>query len=194
MNANKKALTDLQLILKFQKGERLALEVLINRHKDKLFSSILFLVRDQYLAEDIFQETFVRIINTLRLKNYNEEGKFFQWAMRIAHNLTIDYFRKINRSPKIVTSDNNDIFEILHFNSYESGEDRLIKKDSYNRLHLMIEKLPADQREIIILRHFGNFSFKEIAEMTNCSINTALGRMRYGLLNLRKMMKIKQLT
>lgn len=195
MNAKKQALTDVQLILKFQKGDRDALEVLINRHKDKMYSSILFLVKDQYLAEDIFQDTFVRIINKLCSgTHYTEEGKFYQWAMRIAHNLTIDYFRKVNRSPKIVTSDNRDIFEVLNFNTYESGEQKLMKRDSYHRLHTMIAELPYDQREVIILRHFADLSFKEISDMTGCSINTALGRMRYGLLNLRKMVKAKQLT
>lgn len=194
MNAGKKPLTDVQLIRRFQKGDRQALEVLINRHKDKLYSSILFLVKDQYLAEDIFQDTFVRIINTLRQRNYNEEGKFFQWAMRIAHNLTIDYFRKVGRTPKIVTNDNKDIFEVFNFGSYLNGEEKLIKKDSHHRLHEMIARLPADQRETLILRHFADFSFREIAEMTDCSVNTALGRMRYGILNLRKMMKAKQLA
>ena len=186
-------LSDTQLILAFQDGQGLALEALINRYKEKLFSSILFIVKDKYLAEDLFQETFVRIIDTLRCKRYNEEGKFLPWAIRIAHNLCVDYFRKVKRTPPIVTNDNQDIFDVLVVVN-ENAEQKVIRNQTHDRVHRMLNELPEEQREVIVLRHFGDMSFKEIAEVTNCSINTALGRMRYGLINLRKMMLEKQVS
>ena len=185
-------LTDTQLVLAFQESDCNALETLINRYKDRLFSSILFLVKDKYLAEDLFQETFVRIIDTLRGRRYNEEGKFLPWAMRIAHNLCVDYFRKVKRSPTILTHDNKDIFDVIRVASGENAEDKMIRMQNSDRIHYMINKLPVEQREVVVLRHFGDLSFKEIAEATDCSINTALGRMRYGLINLRKMMTEKK--
>ncbi len=188
------SLTDTQLILNFQEGDCNALETLVSRYKDKLFSSILFLVKDKFLAEDLFQETFLRIIDTLRSRRYNEEGKFLPWAMRIAHNLCVDYFRKVKRTPAILTQDKKDIFDVIHVVVNDHAEHRIIRDQSYDRIHRMLDKLPEEQREVIVLRHFGDMSFKEIAETTNCSINTALGRMRYGLINLRKMMTEKQIN
>ncbi len=185
--------SDTQLILAFQDGQGFALEALINRHKEKLFSSILFIVKDKYLAEDLFQETFVRIIDTLRNKRYNEEGKFLPWAIRIAHNLCVDHFRKVKRTPPIVTNDNQDIFDVIVVVN-ENAEQKVIRNQTHDRVHRMLNDLPEEQREVIVLRHFGDMSFKEIAEVTNCSINTALGRMRYGLINLRKMMTEKQVS
>lgn len=185
--------SDIQLILAFQGGDIPSLEALITRYKEKLFSSILFLVKDKYLAEDLFQETFIRIIDTLRRKKYNEEGKFLPWAMRIAHNLCVDHFRKIKRTPAIVTSDDKDIFEMIHV-AEETPEQKLMRVQSHDKMHRMLNQLPEEQREVIILRHFGDMSFKEIAAVTNCSINTALGRMRYGLINLRKLMAEKQIA
>lgn len=187
-------LTDTELIQSFQNGNSNALEMLIFRYKDKLFSSILFLVKDKYLAEDLFQDTFLKIIDTLRNRRYNEEGKFLPWAIRIAHNLCVDHFRKVKRTPSIVTNDNKDIFEVIHVVVNDNAEHRIIKNQSHDRMHQMLERLPVEQREVIILKHFGDLSFKEIAEVTNCSINTALGRMRYGLINLRKMMVEKQIS
>lgn len=185
--------SDIQLILAFQGGDIPSLEALITRYKEKLFSSILFLVKDKYLAEDLFQETFIRIIDTLRRKKYNEEGKFLPWAMRIAHNLCVDHFRKIKRTPAIVTSDDKDIFEMIHV-AEETPEQKMMRIQSHDKMHRMLNLLPEEQREVIILRHFGDMSFKEIATVTNCSINTALGRMRYGLINLRKLMAEKQIA
>ncbi len=185
--------TDTQLVNAFQNGSIPAFEELISRYKDKLYTSIFFLVKDKYLAEDLFQETFIKIIDTLRTGRYNEEGKFLQWAMRIAHNLCVDYFRKIKRTPSIVTSDDKDIFEVLYF-ADETPEQKVMKAQSHERVHRMLELLPEEQREVIVLRHFGDLSFKDIAKVTNCSINTALGRMRYGLINLRKMMMEKQIS
>src|SRR3982750_241117 len=158
--------TDHELINQFVDGNLEALEALVLRHKDKLYTSILFLVKDKYLAEDIFQDVFIRIIDTMRSGRYTEEGKFLPWAMRIAHNLCVDHFRKVKRTPTIRNSEDQD----------------------------MLDLLPEDQREVIILRHYADMSFKEIADITNCSINTALGRMRYGLINLRKMMMQKQIA
>lgn len=185
--------TDTDLIISFQGGDSQALEVLISRYKDKLFSSILFIVKDKYLAEDLFQETFVRVIDTLRSRRYNEEGKFLPWAMRIAHNLCVDYFRKVKRTPTIVVGDNKDVFDAIVVVN-ENADQKMMRQQGYDRMHRMLEALPEEQREVIVLRHFGDMSFKEIASVTNCSINTALGRMRYGLINLRKMMLEKQLS
>lgn len=185
--------TDHQLIHLFMDGELQALEVLILRHKDKLYTSILFLVKDKYLAEDIFQDVFIKIIDTIRGGRYTEEGKFLPWAMRIAHNLCVDHFRKVKRTPAIKTSDDRDIFEVLNFT--EDGADvKLMKRQSYDRVRKMLDQLPEDQKEVIILRHYAELSFKEIASLTHCSINTALGRMRYGLINLRKMMAEKHIA
>src|SRR5687768_2578943 len=186
-------LTDNDLINLFVAGNVNALEVLVLRHKDKLYTSILFLVKDKYLAEDIFQDVFIRIIDTMRSGRYTDEGKFLPWAMRIAHNLCVDHFRKVKRTPTIKTGTDQDIFEVLNFTE-ESAEDRLIRRQTHSRVRDMLDKLPEDQREVIILRHYADMSFKEIAVITNCSTNTALGRMRYGLINLRKLMVQKQIA
>jgi len=186
-------LSDHELINIFIAGNTNGLEALVLRHKDKLYTSILYLVKDKYLAEDIFQDVFIRVIDTVRGGRYTEEGKFLPWAMRIAHNLCVDHFRKVKRTPTIKTGDDQDIFEVLNFTE-ESAEDKMMKKQSHNRVRDMLDKLPEDQREVIILRHYADMSFKEIATVTNCSINTALGRMRYGLINLRKMMVQKQIA
>jgi DNA-directed RNA polymerase specialized sigma24 family protein len=161
--------TDHELIHLFTDGNLDALETLVLRHKDKLYTSILFLVKDKYLAEDIFQDVFIRIIDTMRSGRYTEEGKFLPWAMRIAHNLCVDHFRKVKRTPTIRNGEDKDIFEVLNF-SEECAE------------------------TVMMLRHYADMSFKEIAAATNCSINTALGRMRYGLINLRKLMTQKQIA
>lgn len=185
--------TDNQLVLAFQDGDNNALEVLVDRYKDKIFTSISFLVKDKYLAEDMFQEVFIKIIDTLRNNRYNEEGKFLPWALRIAHNLCVDHFRKVKRTPTIVTGDDRDIFETI--NVVEMGADQsMMRGQSHDRVRKIVEMLPEEQREVIVLRHYADLSFKEIAEMTGCSINTALGRMRYGLMNMRKLMAEKQIA
>ena len=184
--------TDHQLVQSFQEGNNGSLEILLERHKDKLFSSIYFLVKDKYLAEDLFQETFIKIIDKLRNNRYNEEGKFIQWSMRIAHNLCVDHFRKVKRTPLVITGTGQDIFETI--NVSEAGpENTMIKCQSNSGIRKIIDMLPEEQREVIVLRHYADMSFKEIAETTNCSINTALGRMRYALLNMRKLMIEKQI-
>jgi RNA polymerase sigma factor (sigma-70 family) len=186
-------LSDQQLIRLFADGNSLALETLVMRYKDKIYTSIFLLIKDKYLAEDIFQDVFIRVIDTLRSGRYTDEGKFLPWAMRIAHNLCVDHFRRVRRTPVIKTSDDRDIFEVLHF-SEEGADKKMMQRQSHDRVRKMLDKLPEEQREVIVLRHYGELSFKEIAEHTNCSINTALGRMRYGLINLRKMMAEKQIA
>ena len=186
-------LTDQQLVQLYMSGNADALATLVVRYKDKIYTSIYLLVKDKYLAEDIFQDVFIRIIDTLKTGRYTDEGKFLPWAMRIAHNLCVDHFRKVKRSPSIKTSDDRDIFEVL--NVYEAGADqKMMAEQSHDKVRKMIDLLPEDQREVIILRHYADLSFKEIADLTKCSINTALGRMRYGLINLRKMMTEKQIA
>lgn len=185
--------TDFELVQLFQTGNLQAMEALVLRHKEKLYTSILFLVKDKYLAEDIFQDSFIRIIDTIRNGKYTDEGKFLPWASRIAHNLCVDHFRKVKRTPTIKNGEDKDIFEVLSFTE-DSPETNLIRRQSHDRVKDLLQLLPEDQREVIILRHYADLSFKEIANLTNCSINTALGRMRYGLINLRKMMTQKQIS
>ncbi|MCX6315625.1 MAG: sigma-70 family RNA polymerase sigma factor [Sphingobacteriales bacterium] len=186
-------LSDQQLIHLYVDGDSDALATIIMRYKDKIFTSIYLLVKDRYLAEDIFQDVFIRVIDTLKGGRYTDEGKFLPWAMRIAHNMCVDHFRKVKRSPTIKTSDDRDIFEVLNF--FEPGADqRMMAGQSHDRVKQMVDLLPEDQREVIILRHYADLSFKEIADLTHCSINTALGRMRYGLINLRKMMTERQIA
>ena len=190
---NQTLLSDQQIVRMYIDGDSNALSTLVNRYKNKIFTSIYLLVKDKYLAEDIFQDVFIRVIDTLKGGRYTDEGKFLPWAMRIAHNLCVDHFRKIKRNPTIKTSDDRDIFEVLNFS--ESGVDtRIMAEQTSDKVRKLIDLLPEDQREVIILRHYADLSFKEIAQLTNCSINTALGRMRYGLLNMRKMMTEKQIA
>jgi RNA polymerase sigma-70 factor (ECF subfamily) len=186
-------LTDQELIRSYMNGDSNAMNVLVERYKDKIFTSIYLLVKDKYLAEDIFQDVFIRIIDTLKGGRYTDEGKFLPWAMRIAHNMCVDHFRKVKRSPSIKTSDDHDIFEVLNF-SEPGADQKIMANQSHDKIRRMVDLLPEDQREVIILRNYADLSFKEIAELTNCSINTALGRMRYGLINLRKMMTEKQIA
>ncbi|HEY8657398.1 MAG TPA: sigma-70 family RNA polymerase sigma factor [Hanamia sp.] len=186
-------LSDQQLIHLYLDGNSEALSSLVERYKDKIFTSIYLLVKDKYLAEDLFQDTFIKVIDTINSGRYTDEGKFLPWVMRIAHNLCVDHFRKVKRSPSIKTSDNHDIFEVLNF--FEAGADeKIMQGQSHERVRKMLDMLPDDQKEVIVMRHFADLSFKEIAKLTDCSINTALGRMRYGLINLRKMMIEKQIA
>lgn len=185
--------TDLQLIHSYQDGNSQAFETLLMRYKDKLFSSIQFLLKDKYLAEDMFQEVCIKMIDTIRKGRYTDEGKFLPWALRIAHNLCVDHFRKVKRQPTIKTSDDRDIFELINVNE-ASPEKNMMQSQTNANVQSLLDLLPEEQREVIVLRHFADLSFKEISEMTNCSINTALGRMRYGLINLRKMLIEKQIA
>ena len=186
-------LQDQQLIQLFLNGDSQALSSLIERYKDKIFTSIYLLVKDKYLAEDIFQDTFIKVIDTLNSGRYTDEGKFLPWVMRIAHNLCVDHFRKVKRTPAIKTSDDHDIFEVLNF-SEPGADEKMMQGQSHERVSKMLDMLPEDQKEVIVMRHYAELSFKEIAKLTDCSINTALGRMRYGLINLRKMMIERQIA
>ncbi len=182
---------DHELIHIYISGDETGMQELVARHKAKIYTSIYMLVKDQYLAEDIFQDTFIKVINTLKSGKYNEEGKFLPWVMRIAHNLVIDHFRKDKRTPVITNQDGFDIFDVLGFYD-ESIEEQLVREQTYSDLRKMVQLLPAEQKEVVIMRHYGEMSFKEIADITNVSINTALGRMRYALNNLRRMMLTKE--
>ena len=186
-------LTDQQLIHLYLDGDSEALSSLVQRYKDKIYTSIYLLVKDKYLAEDIFQDAFIKVIDTINGGRYTEEGKFLPWVMRIAHNLCVDHFRKVKRSPSIKTSDDHDIFEVLNF-SEAGADEKMIQGQSHERVRKMLDMLPEDQKEVIVMRHYADLSFKDIAKITDCSINTALGRMRYGLINLRKMMVEKQIA
>ena len=185
--------SDQDLIHQYILGEESCLEELIRRYKSKVYTSIYLLVKDTYLAEDIFQDTFIKVIATLKAGKYNEEGKFLPWVMRIAHNLVIDYFRREKRTPVVTNVDGFDIFEVLHFNE-ESMEDKMVREQTHKDLKGLIHLLPSEQKEVLIMRHYGELSFKEIADITGVSINTALGRMRYALNNLRKMITSQELS
>src|ERR1700741_2848816 len=185
--------SDQELINLYITGQEAGLVELIRRHKSKIYTSIYLLVKDSYLAEDIFQDTFIKVINTLKAGKYNEEGKFLPWVTRIAHSLVIDYCRREKRAPMVSNGDDFDIFEVLG-NYDESTEDRMVRDQTHKDLKILIQLLPSEQKEVLIMRHFGDMSFKEIADITDVSINTALGRMRYALNNLRKMMQTKELS
>lgn len=184
---------DQDLVHQYINGHEPSLEELIRRHKSKTYTSIYLLVKDSYLAEDIFQDTFIKVINTLKAGKYNEEGKFLPWIIRIAHNLVIDHFRKEKRTPVVTNGDGFDIFDVLKFYD-ESMEDRMVREQTHQDLKALIHLLPSEQKEVLIMRHYGELSFKDIAEITDVSINTALGRMRYALNNLRKMILTKELS
>lgn len=180
--------SDQELVQSYVAGDEIALQILLERYKTKIYTSIYLQIKDDFLAEDIFQETFIKVIHTLKAGKYNDEGKFLPWVMRIAHNMVIDHFRKEKRTPTVVSSDGYDIFELLQF-SEDDVETKLVKKQRDIDLKKIIQLLPDDQKEVLIMRHFCDMSFKEIADITDVSINTALGRMRYAISNLRKMIE-----
>ena len=191
MNWN--ALSDNELIARYQAGEEVALKTIILRYERRLFSYLMVSVRNKELAEDIFQDTFIKVINTIRSGNYHEEGKFFQWIMRIANNLKIDHYRRLQHLPTVDGGEDFDIFSIIGTRD-ESVEEKMIREQTYADLNHYVEYLPEEQKEVLKLRIYSDYSFKEIAEMTNVSINTALGRMRYALINLRKIMAKNQVA
>jgi RNA polymerase sigma-70 factor (ECF subfamily) len=188
---NRNEVSDKKLVSAYIKGNEEAFELLVERHKNRVFTTINLIVRDNYLAEDLLQETFIKAIKTIKSGRYNEEGKFLPWILRIAHNLAIDYFRRDKRYPTMVLEDGSPVFNNLDF-SEDSFESVQIQKDTYARLKQFIEELPLVQREVLVMRHYMNMSFKEIAEVSGVSINTALGRMRYALINLRKKITVNQ--
>jgi RNA polymerase sigma factor (sigma-70 family) len=186
-------LSDAALIHDFLQGREQALEVLIIRYKDKIYTTIYMLVRDKYLAEDLFQEAFLKMIRTMRDGRYSEQGKFLPWAVRVAHNLCMDHFRRVKQQVPITMADGRDIGALFAF-AHESAEDALERRQTHESVRELVEALPDEQREVVVLRMYGDLSFKEISVITGVSINTALGRMRYGLINLRKMITERQMV
>ena len=180
------------LVKNYIDGDESALSKLIKKHKSRIYNFIFSKVLNRDIAEDIFQDTFIKVIKTLKRGFYNEEGKFLPWIMRIAHNLVIDHFRRNNRIPKFENNNEYDIFQNLSDSSL-NAEKSIIKSQVSNDLQLLVEELPDDQKDVIIMRLYRDMSFKEIAENTGVSINTALGRMRYAIINLRKMIDDNQI-
>ena len=188
-----KSCSDRNLIRLYLNGNERAFETLLKKHKSKIYTSIFAFLKDAELANDIFQETFIKIIGTFRSGKYNEEGKFLQWALRISYNLCVDYFRRNKRRATVSPSENFDIFDFVQ--SFEDNQEKkMIEKQTYGEVRELINALPKEQREVIVLRHYAELSFKEIAALTNVSVNTALGRMRYALINIRKMIREYQIS
>ncbi|MGI6321239.1 MAG: RNA polymerase sigma factor [Bacteroidales bacterium] len=186
--------TDNELIKDYQRGDNRGIEILFDRYHSKLFSYVNMIVRNKEVAEDISQDTFLKAISVLRKGKYNEEGKFPQWLMRIGHNLSIDYFRKLSRMPIFdTTNENFDIFDLIGGEEL-SVEERIVMEQIHSDVRALLDLLPAEQKTVMYLRHYQNMSFKEIAEQTNVSINTALGRMRYALMSLRKIINKKNIV
>lgn len=190
---SKTALNDKELIARYLDGDEKSFEILLNKHKEKIYTSIYLFVKDHERANDIFQDVFIKIVKTLRAGKYNHEGKFKQWAMRIAYNMCVDNFRKNKRRSIIHPTDDFDIFDVIE-SEEANREDSIIKEQTYAKVRALVDKLPPEQREVVILRHYADMSFKEIAAMTRVSINTALGRMRYALINMRKMVDNKEVV
>jgi RNA polymerase sigma-70 factor (ECF subfamily) len=177
---------DKELVKNYLNGDNSSFEVLLKRHKSRVFAFIMSKIKNRDITEDIFQDTFVKVINSLQRGKYNEEGKFLPWMMRIAHNLVIDHFRKESKMRKVRATDEFNIFDII--NNGDRGQDEeMIRKRVHADLNMLIKDLPEDQMEVLKMRYFEDMSFKKISEITGVSINTALGRMRYALINLRKL-------
>ena len=180
-------ISDSELISLYIRGNERAFEHLVNRYKSKVYTTIYLIVKDSYIAEDLSQDTFIKAVETLKSGRYNEEGKFLPWIVRIAHDLAIDYFRRDKRYPEVVFEDGSSVFNSFDF-AEDSYEGMQIKHETHEHLRELVKRLPDPQREVLVMRHYEDMSFQEIAEATGVSINTALGRMRYALINLRKMM------
>ena len=187
-------LSDKELVESYLNGNQSSFEILLSRHQSRVFAYIQMLVKDRQLADDIFQDTFIKVIRTLKGGNYNEEGKFIQWVMRIAHNLIIDHFRKSRRLPMADTGPDDFRMADKLGSTDKSIEEQMITEQIHDDVRKMIDLLPEEQREVLYLRLYAEMSFKDIADMTNVSINTALGRMRYALINMRKMVKERNVS
>ena len=185
---HKNSIKDSVLVSDYISGKEASLSILINKHQQRLFSFIYSKIQDKDLTEDIFQDTFIKVIKTLKKGKYNEEGKFLPWVMRIAHNLVIDHFRKNNRMPSFKNTDEFNIFSVLHDGTL-NAEKQLIQEQIYDDVRELINELPEEQKEVLVMRMYKDMSFKEISENTGVSINTALGRMRYALINMRKLIE-----
>ena len=181
-------LSDQELVKNYIKGDNSSFEVLLNRHKNRVFAFIMSKIKNKDLSEDIFQDTYVKVVNSLQKGKYNEEGKFLPWVMRIAHNLVIDHFRKQKKMQMIRSNNDFDIFDVIK-DSKINADEKLIKDQIFSDLNSLIDKLPSDQKEVLKMRYYEELSFKKIAEHFDISINTALGRMRYALINLRALSK-----
>ena len=184
--------SDAELIHAYMHGNEQALEVLINRYKDKIYTSVYMLVKDKYLAEDIFQDAFLKMIKTIKDGRYAEQGKFLPWAIRVAHNLCMDHFRRSRQQIPVTLPDGQDIANL--FGAGDLVADGIEKRQVHDSVRKMVEELPEEQREVIVLRIYSDLSFKEISDLTGVSINTALGRMRYALINMRKMITDNQMV
>lgn len=184
--------SDAELITAFINGQETALETLIHRYKDKIYTSIYMLVKDKYIAEDIFQDAFLKMIKTMREGRYAEQGKFLPWAIRVAHNLCMDHFRRSKTQIPVTMPDGKDISHLGLV--MDNALDKIEKRQTHASVRDLIGELPEEQREVIVMRIYGDLSFKEIADMSGVSINTALGRMRYGLINLRKLITDRQMV
>lgn len=183
-----KSLSDVELVRRYTSGEEPAFEVLLHRHKRKVWSHIFLMVRDREVTEDLFQDAFIKVVHHLKEGRYNEEGKFLPWVMRIAHNLVIDHFRRKKKMPLVRSTDDYDVFA-THAQPGKNVEEQLVNLQIDEDVRKLIDRLPPEQKEVVVMRTYLGMSFKEIAEQTDVSINTALGRMRYALINMRKLIK-----
>ncbi len=189
----KNSISDQDLVQSYLKGNESSFEVLLKRHQDRIYTQIVMMVRDNVVADDIFQETFLKAIRTLKDGKYNEEGKFLPWVLRIAHNLSIDHFRKAKKMPAVRSDEDYDVFAGIAadtLNIDQIWENENIHKD----LRQLLEMLPHEQRQVVVMRHYAGLSFKEISDICDVSINTSLGRMRYALINIRKLMEQKNIS
>ncbi|MBP7496158.1 MAG: sigma-70 family RNA polymerase sigma factor [Bacteroidales bacterium] len=186
-------ISDQELISQYLQGNEQSFEKLFRRHKDKIYTYIVILVKDKDLADDMFQDTFIKVINTLKSGYYNEEGKFISWVYRIAHNLIIDHFRRNTKMPIFDSKNDTDIFRKVKI--YDDNiEDKMVEEQVYKDIRNLVELLPSEQKDVLLMRHYANLSFKEIADISGVSINTALGRMRYALINMRKLIDEKKIN
>ena len=188
MDKKKSFITDSQLVSLYMQGNEDVLETLLNRHRDKIFGFIYSKVRNQELTEDLFQDTLFKVVRTLKKGKYNEEGKFISWVVRIAHNIIIDYYRKNNKMKKVYDTEDFSLFDILHDHSLDA-ENQMIRQQMIQKIRVLIDMLPSEQKEVLKMRMYEDLSFQEISEKTGVSINTALGRMRYALINIRKIIE-----
>lgn len=185
--------SDAALLSAYIQGDDKAFETLVKRSKSKVYTTIYLIVKDRYIAEDLMQEAYIKAIDVIKSGRYNEEGKFLPWILRISHNMAIDHFRKDKRYPTIVLEDGSKVFNSFDF-AEDSVEEMQMKADQVENIREMIKKLPDEQREVLVMRHYEDLSFQEIADQTGVSINTALGRMRYALINLRKMLNKQEIA
>lgn len=185
--------SDAALLSAYIQGDDKAFETLVKRSKSKVYTTIYLIVKDRYIAEDLMQEAYIKAIDVIKSGRYNEEGKFLPWILRISHNMAIDHFRKDKRYPTIILEDGSKVFNSFDF-AEDSVEEQQMKADQVENIREMIKKLPDEQREVLVMRHYEDLSFQEIADQTGVSINTALGRMRYALINLRKMLNKQEIA